>query len=115
MKKIFFTFAFVISSYSLLGQVLSIKEQKKVQEDFNNLITIITQHYTYFDKKEVDSDCLKKHYSNQIKNLKNKEEIVFFFESVINEFYDSHMILNTNNDMSFRLYSPFYVSVEGEK
>ena len=115
MKKIFFTFVFIVLSFSIFGQGLSLKEQEKVREDFNNLITIITQNYTYFDKKEIDVDCLKNHYLNQINKLKNREEIVFFFESLVNEFYDTHMILNTNNDMSFRLFSPFYASIEGEK
>ncbi|MEX0362568.1 MAG: S41 family peptidase, partial [Allomuricauda sp.] len=37
------------------------------------------------------------------------------FEYLLDEFYDSHLILSTNRNSSFRLYSPIYIKIENGK
>jgi len=41
--------------------------------------------------------------------------VVLFFEYLLDEFYDSHLILNTNRASSYRLYAPIYGSFKDGK
>lgn len=66
-------------------------------------------------EKNVDLNCIREHYEQQIPSLKTDEETVLFFEHLLYEFYDSHLILNTNRNSSFRLFSPIYASLESHK
>jgi C-terminal processing protease CtpA/Prc len=40
---------------------------------------------------------------------------VLFFEYLLDEFHDSHLILNTNRDSSFRLFAPVYATIDNGK
>ena len=55
------------------------------------------------------------HYESHREKLNTEEETVLFFEYLLDEFYDSHLILNTNRNSSFRLFSPIYIKIENEK
>ena len=90
-------------------------DRKKIKEDLNGILTSISQNYIYLNEKNVDLDCIREYYESQIANLNTEEETVLFFEYLLNEFYDSHLILNTNRNSSFRLYSPIYVKIENRK
>jgi len=82
-----------------------------IKKDFDQLLFNISEQYVYLENKNVDLDCIKSYYGDQIKKLKTEEETVLFFEYILNEFYDSHIILNTNRNSSFRLFSPIYASL----
>lgn len=43
--------------------------------------------------------------------MQTEGDVVLFFEYLLDEFYDSHLILNTNINASYRLYSPIYASL----
>ena len=72
-------------------------------------------NYVYYNSKDIDLNCLKSYYSQKISSLKNSSETLLFFEYILDEFYDSHLHLNTSNKFSYRLYSPIFVSTIGDK
>ncbi|PQV44401.1 carboxyl-terminal processing protease [Jejuia pallidilutea] len=90
-------------------------DRTRIKEDLNEILTDISQSYIYLDEKNVDLDCIREHYESQIENLNTEEETVLFFEYLLDEFYDSHLILNTNRNSSFRLFSPIYIKIENGK
>lgn len=90
-------------------------DHSNIQEDLEQILNDIEKYYVYFPEKNVDLKCIKSYYSNQISNLKTQDEVVLFFEYLLNEFYDSHVILNTNRNSSYRLYSPIYISLRDGK
>lgn len=87
----------------------------KIEEDLDEIINNVLQNYVYLEDKSVDINCVKEYYSNEIKNIKTEEETVLFFEYLLNEFYDSHLLLNTNRKSSFRLFAPIYTTLENNK
>lgn len=90
-------------------------DHSEVREDLNVLLTDLSQNYVYLKEKNVDLDCIKEYYEKQIEEIETEEETILFFEYLLDEFYDSHLILNTNINSSFRLFSPLYVTIENEK
>lgn len=87
----------------------------KIKEDLNQLIDNLANYYIYKADKQVDFDCLKVQYEKQITQLKTEEEVVLLYEYLLDEFYDSHLILNTNRQSSYRLSAPVYAHTDGEE
>ncbi|NME72975.1 S41 family peptidase [Flammeovirga aprica] len=114
MKQLILTFILFLNFYYANAQSNKI-DHTKIKEDLNEILTNISQNYIYLQEKDVDLNCIREYYEKQIPNIKTEEEIVLFFEYLIDEFYDSHLILNTNRSASFRLYSPLYVTIENGK
>ncbi len=115
MNKLFLSILFSLSITQITFSQTNPIDINKVKQDFEKITSELETNYVYYNKKDVDLDCLKKHYNSKIDGLKNKSEVLLFFEYLLDEFYDSHLHLNTNNKHSFRLYSPIYVSTEGDK
>lgn len=114
MKKLIFIF--IIFFNCLYGNSQEIQiDRNKIKEDLNEILTDISYNYIYLKEKNIDLDCIKKQYEKQIINIKTREEIILFFEYLLDEFYDSHLILNANTNSSFRLFSPIYATVKNEK
>lgn len=90
-------------------------DNSKIKEDLEKILTGLSRNYIYFQEKNIDLDCIRKYYENQIENIKTEEGTVLFFEYLLDEFYDSHLILNTNRKSSFRLYSPIYATLQNGK
>lgn len=90
-------------------------DQTKIKEDLNEIITDLSQNYVYLQEKNVDLNCIQEYYEKQIRSIKTEEQTVLFFEYLLDEFYDSHLILNTNRNSSFRLFSPIYARLENGK
>jgi C-terminal processing protease CtpA/Prc len=86
-------------------------DQTKIKEDLNEIINELSENYVYLQEKKVDLNCIREYYGDQIPNIKTEEQTVLFFEYLLAEFYDSHLILNTNTNSSFRLYSPIYATI----
>lgn len=84
----------------------------RINEDLNEILNDISQNYVYLKEKNIDLKCIKNYYENQITDLQTEEDTVLFFEYLLDEFYDSHLILNTNRTSSFRLYSSIYATVK---
>ena len=87
-------------------------DRDKIKEDLNEILSDLSQNYVYLKEKNVDLNCIREYYEKQIENIKTEEETVLFFEYLINEFYDSHLILSTNRNSSFRLFSLIYATFE---
>ena len=89
--------------------------KKEIKEDLNEILTDIKDNYIYLNEKDVDLNCIKEKYTEKIDLIKSEEEIVLFFEYLLDEFYDSHITLNTNRKSSFRLNSPIHSKTENKK
>ncbi|MEO1437392.1 MAG: S41 family peptidase [Bacteroidota bacterium] len=83
-------------------------------QDLEQLITDLEEWYIYQSDKQVDFDCLRRHYFQQIEAVTNESESVLLFEYLLDEFYDSHLILNTNRKASYRLFAPVYATFRDE-
>lgn len=87
----------------------------KIKEDLNKILNDISENYIYLQEKKVDTGCIWEYYTARIKELKTEDETVLFFEYLLDEFYDSHLILNTNRKASFRLNAPIYATMQKGK
>lgn len=110
MNKIFISFIFFFT-ISFINAQNSKFDTLKLRQDFNKLISDLESNYFYYNKKEVDLDCFKNHYSEKLKNINNRRDALLFFEFMFFEFYDSHLHLTTNTNSSYRIYSPIYASI----
>ncbi len=90
-------------------------DHNKIKEDLDEIINDIAQNYVYLKEKNVDLNCIREYYSNEIQNIKTEEETVLFFEYLLDEFYDNHLTLRTNRKSSYRLFSPIYSTIKNEK
>jgi len=113
MKKIIIGFI-VLFSLSCYSQDSPIN-QEKIKEDLQEILNDISQNYVYFKDKNIDFDCLREYYTNEIKNIKTEEETVLFFEYLLDEFYDDHLTLSTNRNSSYRLFAPIYATIQNGK
>ncbi|UNY99847.1 S41 family peptidase [Zhouia spongiae] len=114
MKKLILSFIIILNFSCAYSQNTSI-DQVKIKEDLNEILNNLSQYYVYLQEKNVDLNCIRASYEKQIPNIQTDEQTVLFFEYLLNEFYDSHLILNTNRNSSFRLYSPIYVTIKKGK
>lgn len=105
---LFFSF---FNCYSQSNQI----DKIKIKEDLAEIINDISHNYIYLEEKNVDLGCIREYYEKQVENLKTEEETTLLFEYLLDEFYDSHLILNTNTNSSFRLYSPIYTTIQNGK
>lgn len=87
----------------------------KLKSDLYEIINDLKSSYVYLNDKEVSLKCVLDKYEKLIPNIKNGVDEVLFFENLLNEFYDSHLILNTNTSSSYRLYSPVYATLKDGK
>ncbi len=110
MKNIIILLLFLpfLNCYSQSNQI----DKSKIREDLVEIINDISQNYVYLEEKNVDLDCIREYYEKQVRNLKTEEETTLLFEYLLDEFYDSHLILNTNTNSSFRLFSPIYTTIQ---
>lgn len=90
-------------------------DETKLKEDLEEIINDITSNYVYLEDKNVDLDCIREHYTEKIAEVRTKGQAILFFEYLLSEFYDSHLILNTNTNASYRLNSPLYLKLKNGK
>jgi len=102
------------SSFLVYSQDNSI-DKSKIKEDLALIIENIEHEYAYFKDKKVDLACLTNYYGSEIDNLKNEDDVVLFFEFLLNELHDSHVMLQTNIASSYRLFSPVFTLTENGK
>ena len=89
--------------------------KKEIKEDLNKILANIQDNYIYLKEKDVDLNCIKEKYTKKIDSIETKEDIILFFEYLLDEFYDSHLTLNTNIESSFRLNSPIHSKIKNGK
>jgi hypothetical protein len=109
----------LILFFLLLGNVAfgqtNTVDTLKVRQDFEKLITNLETNYVYYNMKDVDLNCIKSYYNQKISSIRNSTETLLFFEFILDEFYDSHLHLNSSTKFSYRLYSPIFASTIGDK
>jgi len=87
----------------------------QLNADLASLLDDLKENYIYVSDKEVDFICIKEHYISLANKVKHRGEDILLFEHLLDEFYDSHLILSTNIDMSYRLHAPIYVTPDEGK
>lgn len=108
MKHIAFTLILSLFTFHIYAQNYRVNKTE-IREDFDQILDDLEQQYSYFEDKKIDLECIRNYYGQQIDSITTEEETVLFFEYILDECYDSHVILNTNRRSSYRLYSPVYV------
>jgi len=111
MKKHILILIIVILNFSCVYSQKSEINHSQIKEDLYQMLNDISKYYVYQKDKNVDLNCLLEYYESQIPSIKTEEETVLFFEYLLDEFYDSHLMLNTNRNSSFRLHSPIYATL----
>jgi carboxyl-terminal processing protease len=112
---------FVIPLFALsLAVQANVAQEKRTPSeeaaaDLNEILNDIQQNYVYLDKKAIDLSCIKSVYSKKLESVQNRNDMIMLFEYLLNEFYDSHVHLNTNTRASFRLSSPIYSTLKNEQ
>ncbi|WP_298766595.1 S41 family peptidase [uncultured Polaribacter sp.] len=109
--KIKLTFFICFIGVNVFGQTSNTVDSYKLNQDFGKIIQDLSNNYIYLNDKKTDFNCVKETYSKYISKVKTNQESVLFFEYLLNEFYDGHLLLNTKTKASFRLHSPVYVKL----
>jgi carboxyl-terminal processing protease len=99
----------------LAAKAQPVVDKEKVTQDLNELIKGLEENYVYLNDKKVDIRCIRDYYGRQVNTVKTRDDVVLLFEYLLCEFYDSHLILNTNIQASYRLYAPIYVQLQNNK
>jgi len=105
----------IVLYFSCANSQEQIINRDKIQDDLNRILNDIAENYVYLNEKNIDIHCIRDYYKRQIPNIQTQEQTILFFEYLLDEFYDSHLILNTNTRSSFRLFSPIYITIEKGK
>jgi carboxyl-terminal processing protease len=113
--KYFVLIFLVVFNFSCGNSQENYINYSKVKQDLNKIIGDLEANYVYLNEKGVDINCIRNYYESQIKYIKTEEDIVLLFEYLLDEFYDSHLILNTNRRSSYRLSAPIYTSLKNGK
>lgn len=92
MKQIFILLLLLLS--------LNIYSQTKYEKDFIEFWNDIKSNYAYLDQQKMDWNKVREIYEPKAKEIKNNDEFIQFMESVLNELYNGHNILNINLDVS---------------
>src|SRR6478609_8588530 len=77
--------------------------QQQYKEDFSAFWQTFQDNYCYFDKRHVDWAGLKPFYQTQVDTVTMRSGFVSVLERALNELYDHHCSLHTNNPTSIRL------------
>jgi carboxyl-terminal processing protease len=117
MNKIILIFTFLLINISAFSQdeEYTKSDRKQIKSELNEVLTDIEENYAYFDKKNIDIQCLKEEYGAKIKLIKNENDKILFFEYLLDELYDSHVHLDVAVKKSYRLYSPIYAITDNGK
>ena len=91
------------------------KDEQKLKEDVHYVIDQIETNYVYRSDKNVDLNCLRTSYTEAAKDVNSIQTEISLYENLLNEFYDSHIHLNTNTQSSYRLNAPIYISLKNGK
>ncbi|HEY0895013.1 MAG TPA: S41 family peptidase [Sphingobacteriaceae bacterium] len=114
MKRFIIVLAVSFTVLHATGQETQL-DKDRIREDLEQLLRDLSENYAYLREKNIDLNCLRNHYTRKIRTLKNEEDVVLLYEYLLDEFYDSHLILTTNRQSSFRLHAPLYVSLQNGK
>lgn len=94
--KIFLGFLTLLFSNLSFGQT-------KYEKDFNEFWNDVNNNYAYFDQQQINWDKVKEIYQPQVKQITNDNDFIRFMETLLNEFHNGHISLNTNLNSSNRI------------
>jgi C-terminal processing protease CtpA/Prc len=109
--KIFLTFWAILLTSLAFGQT-------KYEKDFNEFWNDVNGNYAYFDQQQINWGKVKEIYQSQAKQITNDNDFIRFMETVLNEFYNGHISLNTNLKSSNRIIpsgQDMFVQKQNEK
>lgn len=102
----------ILLTYSCANSQENTIDQSKIEEDFEQIISDIKNNYIYLNDKKVDIDCIYSNYKKKINSIDSEDQRLLFFEYLLDEFYDSHIILMRAIRQSYRLDSPIFTVTE---
>ncbi|MEM7658178.1 MAG: S41 family peptidase [Bacteroidota bacterium] len=112
MKHLLVSLTFLIACFPLqLSAQDWTPDREKLREDLKEILTDLEYSYVYFEEKGIDLACLREYYGAQIDSVETEEDVVLLFEYLLDEFTDSHVMLNTNRASSYRLFAPLYATL----
>jgi len=114
MKKLILGIAILLTFSCSNSQKTKI-DRSKIEEDFEQIISDIKNNYIYLNDKKVDIDCIYSNYKEKIKLIDSEDQRLLFFEYLLDEFYDSHVILMRAIRQSYRLDSPIFTVTKNGK
>lgn len=114
MKKLIFGITLLLTFSCANSQETKV-DRSKIEEDFEQIISDIKNNYIYLKDKKVDIDCIYSNYKEKIKLIDSEDERLLFFEYLLDEFYDSHVILMKAIRQSYRLDSPIFTVTKNGK
>ena len=94
--KIFLTILTVFITSLSFGQT-------KYEKDFNEFWNDVNSNYAYFDQQQINWNRIKEIYQPQVKQITTDRDFVRFMETILNEFHNGHISLNTNLNSSNRI------------
>lgn len=77
--------------------------QTKYEKDFDEFWNDVDNNYAYFDQQQINWGKVKEIYQPQVKQITNDNDFIRFMETVLNEFHNGHISLNTNLTFSNRI------------
>ncbi|WP_165749035.1 S41 family peptidase [Cellulophaga sp. Z1A5H] len=114
MKKLILGIT-ILLTFSFANSQETKIDRNKIEEDFEQIISDIKNNYIYLNDKKVDIDCIYSNYKQKIKLIDSEDQRLLFFEYLLNEFYDSHVILMRAIRQSYRLDSPIFTVTNNGK
>jgi len=110
MQSLSLRLGILLSVLTMCSQAFSqtyTPEQLRINLD--ELLADFQHAYPYLEEKGVSLTCIDEKYGAVLPNIQDQASAILLFEYILDEFYDSHVILNTNISWSYRLYAPIYV------
>jgi C-terminal processing protease CtpA/Prc len=77
--------------------------QTMYEKDFDEFWNDVNSNYAYFDQQQINWCKVKEIYQPQVKQITNDNDFILFMETVLNEFHNGHISLNTNLISSNRI------------
>lgn len=94
--KIFLTFLTILLTNITFGQT-------RYEKDFNEFWNDVKNNYVYFDQQQINWNKVKEIYQPKVKQITNDIDFIRFMETVLSEFHNGHISLNTNLSSSNRI------------
>lgn len=77
--------------------------QTRYEKDFNEFWNDVNNNYAYFDQQQINWGKVKEIYQPQVKQITNDNNFIQFMDTILNEFHNGHISLNTNLNSSNRI------------
>ncbi len=77
--------------------------QTPYEKDFDEFWSDIEGNYAFLDQQKIDCKKAKAFYQDKVRDVKSREDFVRLLETMLNEFHNGHVSLNTNLSSSNRI------------